>query len=170
MMRSHGLRRELTGVASEFLFEVYGYNFRNTDLGATLGLSQLKRLDDMIDARSDNFYEYMKVMDRHRVLFFTKPSDDQIYYNSSFCFPFVFRTEEQLQHAKRLFKFEGIETRPIIAGNLLRHPAYSKFDYPGFTYMNADVAHYQGIYIGNNHFLKPKHFKTLDKILGRIQE
>ena len=58
MKRSHGMARESGNLStyaaqypeidSRFLFVTDGYNFRNNEIGAVLGQSQLKRLDDMI--------------------------------------------------------------------------------------------------------------------------
>ena len=57
MKRSHGLAREserfaeyineYPDISKQFMFVTDGYNFRNHELGAVLGLSQLPRLDEI---------------------------------------------------------------------------------------------------------------------------
>jgi CDP-6-deoxy-D-xylo-4-hexulose-3-dehydrase len=39
----------------EFIFSNIGFNFRNNEIGAVLGLNQLKRLDQNIKLRNRNF-------------------------------------------------------------------------------------------------------------------
>jgi CDP-6-deoxy-D-xylo-4-hexulose-3-dehydrase len=62
--RSHGMARESTKfkdyadlypeIDKQFLFVTDGYNFRNHEICAVLGSSQLKRLDKMIEIRNRN--------------------------------------------------------------------------------------------------------------------
>jgi CDP-4-dehydro-6-deoxyglucose reductase, E1 len=43
----------------------------------------------------------------------------------------------------------GVETRPIVAGNLARHPAAARFPaFQGRTFTGADLVHKRGFYIG----------------------
>ena len=59
---------------------------------------------------------------------------------------------------------KGIETRPIISGNLLRQPFLkSRFKTTGFP--NAEFLHNNGFYIGNNQFIDDKRLKLLGKLL-----
>jgi CDP-6-deoxy-D-xylo-4-hexulose-3-dehydrase len=39
----------------KFIFQYTGYNLRNTEIGAVIGISQLKRLDKNIKLRNRNF-------------------------------------------------------------------------------------------------------------------
>ena len=49
-------------------------------------------------------------------------------------------------------KANEIECRPIISGNLLRQPCFSKYgNY--LEYVNAEIIHLNGLYIGNNQFV-----------------
>jgi CDP-6-deoxy-D-xylo-4-hexulose-3-dehydrase len=62
MKRSHGMARESINfskyatqypeINKQFLFITDGYNFRNHEICAVLGMSQLKRLDKMIEKKS----------------------------------------------------------------------------------------------------------------------
>lgn len=178
--RSHGMYRELdfnkphgyrpSPDRSDFWFVTDGYNFRNTDLAAVLGRSQLKRLDDMIDARVDNFDEYMSLILLYDFIF-CHPTYVQKDRNSSYAFPFIFKDNKKFLLFKALLVEEGIEHRPIISGNLLKHPAYDRYaNSTPLTYPMADRIHKYGVYIGNNHFLKPKHFRVLKNILDKVAQ
>ena len=174
MKRSHGLARESLyynrykeenkQTEGSFLFMTSGFNLRNTELSAVLGKLQLKKLDNWIDIRRKNYKKFVELIEEYDQ--FTVP-EKQTITNSSFCLPFIVKNPTILQNLKEKFKENSIEYRPIIAGNLLKHPAYKDFgnlhDFP-----NADTIHFSGIYIGNNQFVNNKNFKLLKKILEQI--
>ena len=67
MYRSHGMTRELTNLElkekyqrdfkdlnPDFVFAIAAFNVRNNEIGAILGINQLKRLDKNVEARSQN--------------------------------------------------------------------------------------------------------------------
>ena len=70
--RSHGLAREShrfneyfqknLEINPQFLFVTDGYNFRNNEISAVLGQSQLCRLDNMIVKRNENYRSYYELM------------------------------------------------------------------------------------------------------------
>ena len=64
---------------------------------------------------------------------------------------------------------KGIESRPIISGNLLRQPflinTHEPKDYP-----NAEFMHNNAFYIGNNQFVGPKRLKLLEDLLEEFFE
>ena len=72
LKRSHGLARESINfdkyakenpeIQKSFLFVSDGYNFRNHEMCAVLGLSQLKRLDHMIAVRNKNYLSYTQIL------------------------------------------------------------------------------------------------------------
>lgn len=175
LKRSHGLSRFSCNHSSyinmypdiepSFLFTTDGYNFRNTELGAVLGLSQLKRLDSFISIRQKRFDEFCTIMRKHTNKFYP------IFYNkltSSFCFPLIAKEPETKKKLTNLLKQYRIEYRPVVAGNLLRQPYLkNKYDLTE-DYKNADILHSNGIYVGNNQFVTEKDIKLLDKILGEL--
>jgi CDP-6-deoxy-D-xylo-4-hexulose-3-dehydrase len=127
--RSHGLAREsekyeyyaskYSNVSKEFLFVTDGYNFRNTELGAVMGLSQLPRLDKYIQIRNKNYQMFLNLISKHSDKFIIPNFDSSC---SNFCFPVLCKTKEIADKLKQLFDKNGIEHRPIISGNLLRQP------------------------------------------------
>ena len=47
----------------------------------------------------------------------------------------------------------GVECRPIVAGNIIHNPMIKFYDYSIYSDLsNADLAHYNGFFIGNHHF------------------
>lgn len=161
LKRSHGMARHLLpenydrviseypDIDPKFLFLTDGYNFRNTELNAVLGLEQLKRLDNSIEIRRRNYEHYMKKILQNKDFFYVCEFDE---YNSSFCFPFICKNKEIKNKLVKIFDEYTIECRPIVAGNLLKHPFLLKWKDSTIT-PNANILNDNGVYIGNSQFV-----------------
>ena len=181
MKRSHGLAREAgqesfdifksiyPDIVPSFLFVTDGYNFRNTEIGAVLGLEQLKRLDKNIDIRNNNYKEYYDILCTRPDLFHVPSCKlDQM---SSFALPFVCKSKEIYNILIQKFKENKIEYRPVVAGNLLKQPFLSayRFRYHKKKY-NVDIIHDLGLYVGNSHSVNKKHLKVLRQIVEGLPD
>jgi len=145
-----------------FLFLTHGYNFRNTELHATLGLDQIKHLDRYIKIRNQNHKKFIGIISFMEELIYSVNNDGI----SSFCLPFIFRKKEDMVKLKRVLIENKIESRPIISGNLLLQPCFKSYgNYRDFT--NAQIVHENGIYIGNNQFVNNERLDKLKDILRR---
>lgn len=179
MKRSHGFAREASKdkfeyyknkydqILPSFLFVTDGYNFRNTELSAVLGISQLKRLDSFIQKRNINYKKYLEIISKFPDKFYIPEDYPGI---SSFSFPFICKDVETFQILKKQFDYYKIEYRPIVGGNLLNQPFLSNysFDYHKDNY-NVDILQEFGLYVGNNQYVGDKEFKVLEKILLDIK-
>ena len=176
--RSHGMAREsikfdeyakkYPDVDKQFLFVTDGYNFRNHEICAVLGISQLKRLDKMVEIRNRNHKLFTEIIDKYPNLFYNIKNPKTI---SSFCFPFICKSRDIMVAMKDTFAKHRIEYRPVVAGNLLAQPFLK--DYKIETTKkrtNADIIQTQGVYIGNNHFVTESDMKFLDKVVGEIND
>lgn len=172
--RSHGMARLLSSkfydeaiqknpdIDPSFLFLTDGYNFRNTELNAVLGIEQLKRLDSHIDIRRKNFDHFMKRLDpEHFYIPYNDPG------NSSFVFPFVCKQPGDMIKLKSIFNELGIEYRPIVAGNLLLHPFLKKWK-DTVKVPNAEILNNNGVYIGNNQFITEEMIDETFKHIKKI--
>lgn len=124
---SRGLKLEsfLTFDASEiddrFCFVIPGYNVRSTDLNAAIGLVQLDRLDGMLaDRRRIAAGRIAAIADAGDLL--TIPGTDIIDIHSWMTTPLLFSDRAHRDRARASLEADGVETRPIIVGNMLRHP------------------------------------------------
>ena len=180
MKRSHGMSRVSVvpedyaaahpEIDSQFLFVTAGYNFRNTELGAVLGLSQLKKLDGFIEQRQKNFRRYIDIMWRFGSVKFYVPCDGYAEEgNSSFCFPLIAKTPLIKDALLRRLKNNFIEYRPVVGGNLLRQPYMTGYNISCKEGpYNADIVHENGIYIGNNQFVGDREMNILDDIIRSL--
>jgi len=168
LKRSHGMAREGSPAYFEkyrnenpdidpaFLFMTDGYNFRNHEICAVLGLSQIKRLDKNIWIRRQNYKRFFDgvcdlgnyVIPQYRA------------GNSSFSFPIIPIQEPEnktpflVPHLKEKLRLNQIEYRPIISGNLLRHPAFKKYNICTQKLRpNVETLHIDGLYVGNSQFV-----------------
>jgi len=173
LKRSHGLARELPRSYHEkyakenpeidfnFLFLTDGFNFRNTEFNAVLGLSQIKKLDEYIKIRKRNHDRFFEILDPFKNYFHLLSNSEGI---SPFCLPFLFVDENAKREFQARLGEEGIESRPVIGGNLLRQPFLKDFgDYREFK--NAEFVHRNGFYIGNNQFVDDERLERLSDIL-----
>jgi CDP-4-dehydro-6-deoxyglucose reductase, E1 len=180
MKRSHGMSRASVNptfysemypeIDPQFLFMKMGYNFRNTELGAVLGLSQLPKLDRFIEIRQKNFRRYIDIMWRFSSDKFHVPCEGYAEEgNSSFCFPLIARDNRIKERLLVKLRACGIEYRPVVGGNLLRQPYMKghKIACKEGPY-NVDIVHENGVYIGNNQFVGKKELDLLEDIIRRV--
>ena len=176
IFRSHGMVREsLTDETKnkwssefpelnpEFIFAYPAYNVRNTEIGAILGLKQLKRLDSIVQKRTENFEYFIKNLNKEH--FFT---DFLIEGSSNYAFNIILKKPD-FQLAKKLInlmKNNGIEFRRGSAGggNQLRQPYIQKFIEHEYwkNFPVTDHIHFFGFYLGNFPELS---FTEIDEIL-----
>lgn len=171
LLRSHGLLRELPKKEQEkrksdkvdplFTFLRDGFNVRNTDLHAKLGLMQLPHLDESITHRNENFNTFMENIDSdlYRTDYITEGC-------SNFAFP-IFTKKDNLQKIKDRLREIGVEYRPCIAGNLYEHPFMDSVNQFRFD-KNANLIHQNCIYVGNHKDVTPEMVETLCHELNKL--
>jgi CDP-6-deoxy-D-xylo-4-hexulose-3-dehydrase len=173
LKRSHGLARELPEQDHEFyrkqypeinfnfLFLTDGFNFRNTELHAVLGLSQIEKLEDYIKIRNKNYGNFVDMCKKHKKFFHIFELDGI----SSFCLPFVFKDTEMKRKFQEKLTEDGIESRPMISGNLLNQPFLKNHGNPS-DFKNAELIDKNAFYIGNNQFVNEKRLDALKEIMA----
>jgi len=156
-IRSHGWSRDIHKRAKKKLLKEYkvdefrdlytfyypGYNLRSTDLNAFLGLGQLKKLNKICQVRFNNFKAYEKNLSN----FWCQKSSSN--FISSFAYGTLVKNRTQVYEYLKKF---NIETRPLICGNIGRHPFWVK-KYGNCILKNADIVHEFGLYLPNHYNL-----------------
>lgn len=171
-LRSHGWSRDLAPEVRQSLaarhgidefknlytFYHAGYNLRSTDLQAFLGRSQLRKLDKIVESRQRNFELYRKALPA----FFSQAGDTETL--SSFAYgTFIENRLETFQHLRA----HNIECRPLICGNIGRHPFWLR-DHPQLPLKNADKVHDYGIYLPNHHNLSETDIKRVATVFSAV--
>ena len=113
------------GYDHKYTYSHLGYNLKITDMQAAVGLAQLNRLPDFIEARKRNFAflkERLKSCEEFLILPEATPGSDP----SWFGFPITIRDEAAVTRVdlmKYLDQYK-IGTRLLFAGNLTRQPYF----------------------------------------------
>ncbi len=103
-----------------FFFYTHGYNLRPTELSGALGLVQLGKLDASIERRrrvAAIYDSYLQEYARECFL----PKDHWGGRHTYLGYPIIFNRLSRNEFRQDL-ESAGIETRPIEAANILRHP------------------------------------------------
>ena len=182
ILRSHGMVRESDNAKFEkkmmkkypklspkFIFLYPGYNFRNNEIGAAIGINQLKSLNKNNAKRRKNFNFFLKTIDH-----FKYRTDFDVKGSCNYAFPVVLKTK----NLKKRNKFEKILLRQKIefrrgnagGGNQLRQPYLKEFakkiNFKNFR--EVDHIHSFGYYIGNYPDLPEKKIKKICNFLNNL--
>jgi len=138
---------KVDGFYSKYTFYDLGYNLRPTEITGFLGLEQLKYLPKIIKRREFNYSLLASEIKRNDDII--PMYVDYMSVVSSFAIPFIFRNH--ILKDKYLKKFEeaGIETRPIIAGDITNQPFWKKYIKEDYRLINASIVSNNGFYCGN---------------------
>tara|TARA_A100001011_G_scaffold36850_1_gene35015 strand:- start:848 stop:2119 length:1272 start_codon:yes stop_codon:yes gene_type:complete len=114
----------------KFLFVNDGYNLRITEPQAAMGMLQIDKIDNFIKSRQDNAKKYYNKL-KNLGDFFSFQSTTKDAENSHFGFPLILKNNSYFNRNEicSYLNKNGIETRPIIAGNLARQPANDLFEH-----------------------------------------
>ena len=111
-----------------YVFERMGYNMRMTDIAASFGVEQVKKLSNFNKKRVNNANFLIKKLNRKfsNYFDFTQPNRNE--YHSYYTFPVVIKNPKLVNRFKIVQYLEenGIETRPLFAGCLPDQPAFKK--------------------------------------------
>ncbi len=184
MLRSHGMVREsgnskyekrmikkYKNLSPKFIFPYAGFNMRNNEISAVIGLNQLKRLDKNNKIRNINFNYFLKNLDGTKFY-----KDFDLTGISNYAFPVILKSSDikiRDRFEKKMKKY-SIEFRRGNAGggNQLRQPYLkeyvSKIKYSKFPIV--EHVHNFGYYIGNYPELKKNKILKICKILNSIHE
>ena len=183
ILRSHGMVRESDNkkferkmikkypkLSPKFIFLYPGYNFRNNEVGAIIGLNQLKSLNKNNEKRRKNFSLFLKLIDKSKYR-----TDFNVKGSCNYAFPVILKTKN-LKHRNTFEKAllaNKIEFRRGNAGggNQLRQPYLKKFirNVNLKNFKEVDHIHFFGYYIGNYPSLAKPKIKKICKILNAIK-
>jgi CDP-6-deoxy-D-xylo-4-hexulose-3-dehydrase len=146
------------GFDHKYIYSEVGYNLKNTDLLASLGVSQIKKLPRFTDARRRNweFYrEYFSDLEE----FFILP-EPTMHSNPSW-FGFMLSVKESAPFSRndvvQFLENNKIGSRMLFGGNLTKHPAYENVEYRvSGTLHKSDFVMENGFWIGVSPVVTPR--------------
>ncbi len=160
------------GYDHKYIYSHIGYNLKITDLQASIGVAQLKKLPYFIKKRRENFaylYKHLKFYEKYLLL----PKWPKYSTPSWFGFPVLIKEGTPFNRAELVDYLEKnkISTRMFFGGNLLKQPAYKdvKFRTAG-SLKNTDLVmnnlFWIGVYPGIGIEMLEYMIKRLDKFLS----
>jgi len=141
------------GYDHKYIYTNIGYNLKMTNLQASIGVAQLKKLDSFVTIRKQNYtYLYDNLKKHERYFNFIEPNPEA----SMFGFPII--CDDEFLSVNGFMEYlegNGIATRRIFGGNLLLQPAYRKIKHKvigrlSHTNYAMENAFWIGIYPGIN--------------------
>ena len=183
MLRSHGMVRESNNsvfekkmikkyphLSPKFIFLYPAYNFRNNEIGAVIGLSQLKLLDKNNRKRNKNFELFLSLLDKNKY-----KTDFDLRGSCNYAFPLVLKKPD--------FKFRNLLEKTLLnrgiefrrgnagGGNQLRQPYLQPYlgNVNLKKFREVDHIHFFGYYIGNYPSIKRDKIIKICKILNSIK-
>ena len=117
----------------------------------------------MIKIRNKNYQNFYKLIEKYESFLYVPCLNSEI---SSFAFPLVCREKKHRIILTKEMEKQGIEYRPIVSGNLLKHPFLKNY-VNNMNMKNANILHENGLYISNNHFVGSKELTILSETLKK---
>ena len=182
ILRSHGMVRESGNnkfersmqkkhnlLSPQFIFMFPTLNFRNTEIGAVIGMNQLKSLNNNNKKRTKNFKLFLNNLNQEK--YFT---DFDLKGSCNYAFPIILNTSsiKKRNYFEKKLKLANIEYRRGNAGggNQLRQPYLKKYikkiNFNKFK--NVEKIHHYGYYIGNYPDLSSEKIISICKYLNKI--
>lgn len=162
ILRAHGWLRDVEdpevwsrqypSIDPKFLFVNVGYNLRATELQGAIGNVQLSKLDDFVEIRRKNAAYFRGELDEYgEVLHFQEETPKG--RHSWFGFPLCLAENARFNVAdiRAYLKRKGVETRPVICGNIARQPGMKLYEHRAVGNLHcADHIMERGFSFGNH--------------------
>ena len=176
-IRAHGWTRNLPKTSKiyekqddeffeSFNFIVPGYNLRPLEMEGAIGIEQLKKMDKIIEQRRQNAVYFLNNVKT------IKDIRTQKEIGESSWFGFSMVLEGNLSDKRKTIvnhlKKNGIEVRPIVAGNFTRNAAIKYLDHSIYDQLrHADEIHNNGFFVGNH---SKNNYRQIDLLLETLDK
>ena len=177
MVRAHGwdrslspsiqarLRKEsgVTKFYDQYTFYELGFNLRPTEIAGYIAQQQLQFLDEIINLREKNYFQFHDASSGNNNFHELNPSGFQRI--SNFAFPVICKSKALLKKYINIFEKNLIEIRPIVGGNMACQPFFRNFLSVQGKLPNSDTIHNNGFYFPNNPELTNRELSRICELL-----
>lgn len=151
-----------------FVHDLIGYNFKTTEIPASIALTQLKRVDWIIKKRQENVLFLNKHLRQYSDILQLPPFSNEVSY---LAYPLVIKKPKLISRKILRKKLEelGVETRPLFGCIPTQQFAYAylKEQYKG-KLPNAEYIGINGFYIGCHQYLERKDLEYIVEVFNKI--
>lgn len=179
ILRAHGWARNADAarynlhqhadIDTRYAFVNWGLNVRPTEVQAAFGIHQIEKAG-VLAARREHLYSKFAAFLSKQTADLSIPQVEAKASPSWMVLPLMVRKEAPFSRNEITSYLEsvGVETRPIVAGNLARHPVAGRFpEFQSRDFVGADEVHKRGFYIG----LSPiQTDATMDRLIDVFSE
>lgn len=162
------------GYDHKYVYSHFGYNLKATDLQAAVGVAQLKKFPSFVEKRRHNFDRLkagLQGLDDKIILPEPAPNSKPSWFG------FLITCKEGLDRNRvvQAIEDQGIQTRMLFAGNLIKHPCFDEMRRMGEGYRvvgeltNTDRimkdTFWVGVYPGMNDAMIDQMAETIREVL-----
>jgi len=151
-----------------FTHDMIGYNFKTMEFQTALGISQLKKADDIFQKRQHNVQYLNEKLKKYESLLQLPVFDKNVSY---LAYPVLIKnnkgwTRKKLRH---LLEQNGVENRPLFGCIPTQQPAYGylKEQYTG-KLPNAEYVGNNGFYIGCHQYLTTEDLDYVVSVFNKV--
>ncbi len=182
ILRAHGWSREADehkkyvekypNIDPRFIFINLGYNLRPTEVQGAIGQVQLPKLASLIDVRRKAASFFLRELHQYSDVFEFQsetPKGKHVWFG----FPIVVKENAPftVKDITQYLQTNKVETRPIIAGNMARHPALTMYQHRTAGDMSvSDRIMQRGFGIGCHHELDQTAAQFVVDIIHQFME
>src|SRR6478609_8173046 len=163
----HGPLADGTPYDLTFQFELVGYNFEPSEIGAAYALVQLDKLAEYNGRRQHNWNRLHELMAAHEELL-ERPTTDAETDTTWMRYPFLLREGVDRAALQRRLVDRGISSFMVWSGNILRHPAYAGIEcrVPSDGLPHADAITERALSLPAHHALSSDDLGYMVEVVG----
>lgn len=126
------------GYDHKYVYSHFGYNLKATDLQAAIGCAQLEKLPSFVEARRRNWHqlrERLRGLEESLILPEPAPNSDPSWFGFLMTVRdgAHFTRDQVVEHLEK----NGVQTRMLFAGNLVKHPCFDEMRNSGTGYRSV---------------------------------
>lgn len=165
ILRSHGIKKEIYQKNNPWFYDqkLLGYNYRMNDIEATLGISQLSRLEKFVDRRNKIAKIYKKYLNQNKIKF-----QSLIPASKSSMHLFVIRVNENI----RMKIYNSLKKNRINTNlhykPIYRHSFYKQYNFNKHNFKNSEKYYKEAITLPLYYDLKKYDQMKIVKIINKV--
>jgi len=140
-----------------------GYNYKMSDIHATIGIIQLKKLDKYIKKKRENVVILNEKLEDLNIQL---PTEEKYAFNVYYAYHLLLRTKAKKEKAAKSLESQGVETRPLFSF-IPAQPCYLQYRKSVRECPIARETQKRGLYVSNSPKLTKYELEYLASTLRR---